>query len=103
MQGKGLLSSEGLLKPLIARFVESAMDAELSHHLEEESKNPLAKPNKRNGKRSKKLRSESGELEINYSRDRTGTFEPVTVKKRQHELAIGFNDQILELYAMESI
>jgi len=102
MQGKGLLGSEGLLKPLITRFVESAMDAELSHHLEEESKNPLAKPNKRNGQRSKKLRSESGELEINYSRDRTGTFEPVTVKKRQHELAVGFNDQILELYAMSN-
>lgn len=102
IEGKGLLGKEGLLKPLIAKFVESALDAELSHHLEEESKDPLLKPNKRNGQRSKKLRSESGEIEINYSRDRTGTFEPVTVKKRQHELAVGFDEQILELYAMSN-
>lgn len=102
MEGKGLLGEDGLLKPLIARFVETAMDAELDHHLSEESKNPLSKSNKRNGKRRKKIRTESGEVEINYSRDRAGTFEPITVKKRQHELAVGFDDQILELYAMSN-
>jgi len=59
MEGKGLLGEEGLLKPLIARFVETAMDAELEHHLSEES-------------------------------------------KEQHELAVGFDDQILELYAMSN-
>ena len=82
-----------MLKPLIARFVESALDAELSHHLEEESKNLLSKANKRNGQPSKKLRSESGEIEINYSRDITGIFEPVTVKKRQHELAFAIAEK----------
>jgi putative transposase len=102
MQGKGLLGKEGLLKPSIAKFVESAIDTELTPHLEAESKNPSSKSNKRNRQRSKKLRSESGEMEINYSRDRTGTFEPVTVKKRQHELAVGFDNQILELYAMSN-
>lgn len=102
MEGKGLLGEEGLLKPLIARFVESALDGEMTHHLEEESKNPKAKANKRNGNRSKKIRTESGELEINYSRDRTGTFEPITVKKREYELATGFDNQILELYAMSN-
>lgn len=102
MEGKGLLGEEGLLKPLISRFVESALDAEMSHHLEEEKKDPHAKANKRNGNRSKKIRTESGEVEINYSRDRTGTFEPITVKKRAYELATGFDDQILELYAMSN-
>lgn len=102
MEGKGLLGEEGLLKPLIARFVETALDAELTHHLEEEAKDPSSSPNKRNGHRSKKIRSESGEIEINYGRDRSGTFNPMTVKKRQHELATGFDDQILELYAMSN-
>lgn len=100
-EGKGLLGEEGLLKPLIAQFVESALSSELDSHIEESSSgdNP---PNKRNGKQSKKIRSEAGEMTINYSRDRNGTFEPVTVGKRQHELAVGFDAQILELYAMSN-
>jgi transposase-like protein len=101
-QGKGLLGEEGLLKPLIAKFVESALDAELSAHLEEESKEEGSLPNKRNGRQQKRLRTEAGELEVSYSRDRTSTFEPVTVGKRQHELAAGFDKQILELYAMSN-
>lgn len=102
MSGKGLLGEEGLLKPLIARFVESALDAEMTAHLSAERADPLGEPNKRNGPMSKKLRTEAGEVEINYHRDRTGTFEPVTVGKRQHELAVGFDHQILELYAMSN-
>ena len=102
MEGKGLLGSEGLLKPLIAKFVEAALDAELSHHIEEESEHPTIATNKRNGKRQKRIRSEAGEMEITYSRDRKGTFEPVTVGKRQHELSAGFDKQILELYAMSN-
>ena len=101
MSGKGLLGEEGLLKPLIARFIETALDAELSHHLWEENSKEN-KSNKRNGKRSKKVRSEAGEIEITYSRDREGSFKPVTVGKREHELAVGFDKQILELYAMSN-
>jgi len=100
--GKGLLGEEGLLKPLIAKFVESALDAELSSHIEEESQAADFKGNKRNGKRSKQIRSQAGEVAITYSRDRAGTFEPVTIGKRQHELAVGFDQQILELYAMSN-
>ena len=102
MQGKGLMGEGGLLKPLIAKFVESALEAELSHHLEEESKKNPAISNKRNGPRKKKLRTEAGEVEITYTRDRSGTFEPVTVSKGQHEINSGFDDQILELYAMSN-
>ena len=102
MQGKGLFGSEGLLKPLIGEFVEAALDAELKVHLEEEALKEESKPNKRNGKQTKKIRTESGEVGIEYSRDRTGSFEPLTVKKRQHEMNTGFDDQILELYAMSN-
>ena len=102
MAGKSLMGEEGLLKPLIARFVESALEAELSNHLDEEAKTKPVRPNKRNGKQQKKLRSEAGDININYTRDRTGTFEPITVGKRQHEMAAGFDNQILELYAMSN-
>lgn len=43
MAGKGFLGSEGLLKPLIAQFVEVALDAELTHHIEIESEHPTIK------------------------------------------------------------
>lgn len=102
MSGKGLLGESGLLKPLIARFVESALDAELSSHLIEEKASDEQHFNKRNGKRSKTIRSEAGDVEISYSRDRNGSFEPITVGKRQHELSSGFDKQILELYAMSN-
>ena len=100
MQGKGLTGEGGLLKPLIANFIEGALSAELSSHLSEEREQGIE--NKRNGRQTKQIRSESGEFSIDYSRDRNGTFEPVTVKKREHELGLGFDTQILELYAMSN-
>ena len=36
MSGKGLTGEDGLLKPLIARFVEAALEAELTEHLRSE-------------------------------------------------------------------
>lgn len=101
MSGKGLTGKDGLLKPLIARFVEAALDAEMTAHLGEEKLEGKA-ANKRNGRQAKQLRTSAGDVEINYSRDRNGTFEPLTVGKRQHEMATGFDHQILELYAMSN-
>lgn len=98
--GKGLTGDDGLLKPLIQNFIEGALSAELKDHLETEQSEGV--DNKRNGQQSKQVRSQSGELRINYSRDRNGTFYPITVKKRQHELGLGFDNQILELYAMSN-
>ena len=102
ISGKGLTGEDGLLKPLIAQFVEAALQAEMDVHLSEEKANPRVADNKRNGQMSKSLRTGAGEVKINYSRDRNGTFEPVTVGKRQYEMATGFDNQILELYAMSN-
>lgn len=100
MQGKGLTGEEGLLKPLIANFIEGALAAELGDHLIQDKAEDI--PNKRNGQQTKPIRTQSGEVRVKYSRDRNGTFEPITVKKRQHELGLGFDNQILELYAMSN-
>lgn len=100
IEGKALTGESGLLQPLIADFVQGALDAELQDHLNTERADGLS--NRRNGKQSKTIRSESGDLEIVYDRDRNSTFEPITVKKRQHQLGLGFDNQILELYAMSN-
>lgn len=100
MAGAPLTGENGLLKPLIADFVQGALDAELEDHIQEEQALGIA--NKRNGKQSKEIRSESGTTRIEYCRDRNGTFEPITVKKREHQLFTGFDNQILELYAMSN-
>lgn len=102
MAGKGLTGEDGLLKPLITQFVEAALDAELTDHLANEKARVDSKANKRNGQKTKEIRTEAGTTRIKYSRDRTGTFEPITVGKRQHEMATGFDNQILELYAMSN-
>lgn len=100
IQGKPLTGESGLLKPMIADFVQGALDAEMNDHLATERES--GKSNRRNGKRQKRIRSESGEIEIEYDRDRNASFEPLTVKKRQHELGLGFENQIIELYAMSN-
>ena len=99
-QGKALTGEDGLLKPLIRDFVETALKAEMDEHLATE--HALGLENRRNGSTSKPIRSECGEVEVSYSRDRAGTFEPITVKKRHYQLGAGFDDQIIELYAMSN-
>jgi putative transposase len=89
-----------LLKPLIADFIQGALDAELEEHLEEDRARGVA--NRRNGRQSKQIRTESGEVSIEYGRDRNSSFEPITVKKRDRQLGLGFDNQILELYAMSN-
>ena len=100
MRGEGLTGENGLLKPLIANFVQGALASELDDHLAQEKEAGVA--NRRNGKQSKDIRSQAGAVRIEYDRDRAGTFEPVTVKKRQYELGLGFDEQILELYALSN-
>lgn len=100
MEGKPLTGESGLLKPLISDFVQGALDAEMQEHLDAERSEGIA--NRRNGKQQKEIRTESGEVLIEYDRDRNGSFEPITVKKRSYQLGLGFDNQILELYAMSN-
>ena len=100
IEGKPLTGESGLLQPLIADFVQGALDAELQDHLNTDRAEGIS--NRRNGRQSKTIRSESGDVKIVYDRDRNSTFDPITVKKRQHQLGVGFDNQILELYAMSN-
>lgn len=55
--GQGLLGKEGVLTPLLKRFLEKALEGELSHHLDEKER---SKGNRRNGKSHKRLRPAVG-------------------------------------------
>ena len=97
--GRPLFGKGGILKDLVKHLVEASLEGELDHHLQEQKAADIS--NKRNGKgRKKKVRTDVGDIEIHTSRERRGDFSPQTVGKWSREVGAGFEDQILELYAM---
>ena len=97
---KDILGKDGLLKQLTKRLVERTLEAELTDHLgyDPHASEGRGSGNNRNGKAQKTVQSDAGELRIEVPRDRSGTFEPQLVKKRQRRLA-GFDDKVIALYA----
>lgn len=95
-----LIGENGLLKQLTKRLVEKALDAEMTEHLGHDRHAPVSNVagNTRNGRSSKTLKGEFGELPIEIPRDRHGTFEPQIVPKHQTRWS-GFDERILSLYA----
>lgn len=72
------------------------MEGEMESHLD--ATKPLS-GNRRNGKMRKQLQTEYGSVDIEKPRDRDGSFDPETVKKRQKILAESLSDRIISLYA----
>jgi putative transposase len=95
--GKPLLGKEGALGPLFKSFLEAALEAELENHLEENKEDEI---NRRNGHGSKQLRTSEGTMELTTPRDRSGSFEPEIVKKRQTILADSLESKIIGLYGL---
>lgn len=95
--GKPLLGKEGALGPLFKSFLEAALEAELENHLQENNED---ENNRRNGHGSKQLRTSEGSMELSTPRDRTGSFEPEIVKKRQTILADNLESKIIGLYGL---
>jgi len=98
--GKSLLGSEGALTPLIKHFTEAALEAELETHLAND--NAECAQNRRNGKSSKNMRGAYGSFELETPRDRTSSFEPQLVKKRQTLLTKELEDKVISLYGLGS-
>ncbi|MEQ3693862.1 MAG: IS256 family transposase [Thalassolituus sp.] len=78
--------------------VEAALNAEMDDHLGYEKHQQSKKSNSRNGKSSKRIKTEDGEFELDTPRDREGSFEPLLVKKHQSRFT-SMDDKILWLYA----
>jgi transposase-like protein len=73
-----LIGKDGILKELTKRLVEKAMESELTHHLGYDKYSSAGKKsgNSRNGKSSKTIKGDFGELPIEVPRDRNGDFSP---------------------------
>ncbi len=96
----GLTGKDGLLKQLTAALLNKALEAEMSEHLGYESREPPPEEqgNRRNGHRTKTVRSDQGAMEVHVPRDREGSFEPKLVGKHERHFD-GFDDKILSMYA----
>lgn len=95
--GKSLTGKDGVFAPLLKKFLEGALEAEMDGHLNEKER--LIK-NKRNGKGKKTLKTNVGEVEIVTPQDRHSSFEPQIIKKRETVLAESLTGKILSLYGM---
>ncbi|MDW3045277.1 IS256 family transposase [Vibrio sp. Vb1554] len=78
--------------------VEAALNAEMEEHLGYEKHKPSKSNNSRNGKSTKRVKTEDGEFELDTPRDRLGSFDPKLVKKHQTRFT-SMDDKILWLYA----
>jgi putative transposase len=96
--GKPLNGEKGIFAPLLKHFLESALEGELDAHLQEEKESGIA--NRRNGKANKKVKSISGEFELESSRDRAGSFEPLVLPKRQVIITEELEEKVIGLYGL---
>jgi putative transposase len=98
--GLRLTGEGGVLQQLTKRFLESALEGEITDHLGYDKHDPAGRGtgNSRNGVRSKTVLTDIGEVEIEVPRDREGSFEPRIVAKRQKRLS-GVEEMVISLSA----
>jgi len=120
-QARTIEDVNGLMRLMMKSALERMLDTEMDVHL---GRRPLAdpsgpsagtatapaespaaetepskkRPNRRNGRSRKTVRSETGDLTIATPRDREGAFEPQLIEKYQRRVP-GFDEKILALYA----
>lgn len=96
--GKPLNGEKGIFAPLLKHFLEAALEGELHSHLQEEKASGIA--NRKNGKTTKKVKSLSGEFDLESGRDRNSSFEPVILPKRQVVITEELEDKVIGLYGL---
>jgi putative transposase len=76
------------------------LEGELTEHLgyEKHATEGRNGGNSRNGRSTKRVKTDAGEVAIEVPRDREGTFEPQLVAKGQRRLP-GFDEKVIALYA----
>lgn len=98
---KGIKTSQDLneFSQMLKKItVEAALNAEMDEHLGYEKHAKSVMQNSRNGKTSKRIKTEDGEFELDTPRDRDGLFEPKLIKKHQSRFT-SMDEKILWLYA----
>ena len=95
--GKSLYGKDGAFAPLLKSFLDSALEAELDSHLDPEER---LSGNRKIGKTSKEVRTSSGTISIDTPRDRSATFEPEIIRKRETILAESLESKIIGMYGL---
>jgi transposase-like protein len=95
--GKPLLGKDGAFAPLLENILNAALEGEMDAHLDEDER---GLGNRRNGRMSKQVQTQMGEVTVHTPRDRHSSFEPEFIKKRETILAEGVADRIIGLYAL---
>lgn len=97
---KGMADPKQFLSQLVKDTLETLLEAEMEEHLGYARNDAQSKTtdNARNGKSSKTVRGDFGEVQIETPRDREASFQPKIVAKRQTTVG-DFTDKIISLYA----
>lgn len=95
---QSMLAHAGLFGSLKKALAERMLQAELSHHLDQQRSVPEPVRNKRNGSCKKSVLAAETKLKLDIPRDRDGSFEPKLIAKYQRRLP-GFDDEVISLYA----
>ena len=88
------------LKDLLGGTIQEMLESEMNEHLGYEKYEHSSESNYRNGKKSKKIRGNFGEMDIEVPQDRDSTFEPRIVPKRKKDIS-AIEDKVISLYAKE--
>ncbi len=91
-EGKSVFRKRGAFAPLIQSVVEAALQAEMDHHLTEEER---AQGNKRNGQKTKTLKTTDGSFSIFTPQDRNSNFDPQIVKNAKRSLLTACKTRLL--------
>jgi transposase-like protein len=95
-----LTGKNGLIQKLLGNMITQMLETEMDEHLGYEKHSTAGDHtgNSRNGKYTKKVRSNFGPLELEVPRDRNGEFEPLAVKKHSRNIS-DFDDKIISMYS----
>lgn len=86
------------LKDLLGGTIQEMLEGEMDEHLGYEKYDRSEEPDYRNGKKTKKIRSRYGDMEIQVPQDRNSSFEPKIVPKHKKDIS-AIDDKIISMYA----
>ena len=91
---KRLEGADGALTPLIKRLIEASLEGEMDAHL------TRSRPNRRNGKGEKTVKTSHGPVSISTPRDRDGSYSPEILPKRQTQLGDILEEKVISMYSL---
>lgn len=93
-------SKNGPLAHLFKDMIQGFLDQEMTDHLGYEHNDARSKntDNSRNGYSKKKIKTDSGQIEISVPRDRKGEFEPQVIPKHKTKTS-DLEKKIISMYA----